>query len=78
MLAKIRGSLAAEGTIALVEFRGEDPAVPIKPLHKMTKPQIRDELGAAGFMVVREFDRLPWQHLVFLAATAGPPAEKKP
>lgn len=78
MLAKIRGSLAAEGTIALVEFRGEDPAVPIKPLHKMTKPQIRDELDAAGFRVVREFDRLPWQHLVFLAATAGPPAEKKP
>lgn len=78
MLAKIRGSLSATGTIALVEFRGEDPAVPIKPLHKMTKPQIRDELGAAGFEVVREFDRLPWQHLVFVAPANGAEAAKSP
>ena len=71
MLARIRESLAPTGHLALVEFRGEDPAVPIKPLHKMTKAQIRAELEPAGFEVVREFDRLPWQHLVFLAP-AGP------
>jgi len=41
--------------------------VPIKPLHKMTKAQVRAELEPAGFAVVREFDRLPWQHLIFLA-----------
>jgi SAM-dependent methyltransferase len=66
MLARIRESLADGGRLALVEFRGEDPAVPIKPLHKMTKEQIRLELEPAGFRVVGEFDRLPWQHLVFL------------
>lgn len=66
MLDRIRESLADSGRLALVEFRGEDPAVPIKPLHKMTKAQIDAELGPAGFEVVREFDRLPWQHLVFL------------
>jgi len=66
MLARIRESLADGGRLALVEFRGEDPAVPIKPLHKMTKEQIRLELAPAGFRVVGEFDRLPWQHLVFL------------
>jgi SAM-dependent methyltransferase len=67
MLARIRESLSADGRLALVEFRGEDPGVPIKPLHKMTKAQIRRELEPAGFQVVREFDRLPWQHVVFLA-----------
>ena len=70
MLARIRESLAAGGQLVLAEFRGEDPAVPIKPLHKMTKDQIRRELEPAGFTVVREFDRLPWQHLVFLEAQA--------
>jgi ubiquinone/menaquinone biosynthesis C-methylase UbiE len=69
MLAKIRRCLATDGRLALVEFRGEDPSVPIKPLHKMTKKQVRTELEPAGFEVVREFDRLPWQHLIFLGAT---------
>ncbi|HBB75992.1 MAG TPA: SAM-dependent methyltransferase [Planctomycetaceae bacterium] len=68
MLARIRASLSAGGRLVLAEFRGEDPAVPIKPLHKMTKAQIRSELEPAGFAVVREFDQLPWQHLVFLEA----------
>jgi len=66
MLDRIRRSLAPGGKLVLAEFRGEDPAVPIKPLHKMTKAQIRQELEPAGFEVVREFDRLPWQHLMFL------------
>ena len=74
MLARVRESLADGGRLALVEFRGEDPAVPIKPLHKMTKAQIRSELQPAGFRVVGEFDRLPWQHLVFLGAR--PPGER--
>ena len=66
MLAKIRESLAPNGQLVLVEFRGEDAEVPIKPLHKMTKQQVRTELEPAGFEMVREFDRLPWQHLLFL------------
>jgi len=68
MLAKIRQSLAPDGQLVLVEFRGEDPSVPIKPLHKMTKAQVRAELEPAGFEMVREFDRLPWQHMLFLGA----------
>jgi ubiquinone/menaquinone biosynthesis C-methylase UbiE len=65
MLARIRESLAEGGQLVLAEFRGEDPAVPIKPLHKMTKAQIRAEMEPAGFEIAREFDRLPWQHLMF-------------
>ncbi len=72
MLARIRESLAEGGQLVLAEFRGEDPAVPIKPLHKMTKAQIRAELEPAGFQIDREFDRLPWQHLMFWGARRGP------
>lgn len=76
MLAAIRDSLADGGRLVLAEFRGEDPAVPIKPLHKMTKDQIRAELGPAGFGVAREFDRLPWQHLLFLRVEPAQAAPK--
>ncbi len=65
MLAAIRKSLKPNGRVALVEFRGEDPLVPIKPLHKMSKEQIMKEFPPNGFKLVAEFDELPWQHLMF-------------
>jgi ubiquinone/menaquinone biosynthesis C-methylase UbiE len=68
MLAAIRKALKPKGVIALVEFRAEDPTVLIRPEHKMTKAQILKEYSANGFKVRREYDKLPWQHLVFLEA----------
>jgi cyclopropane fatty-acyl-phospholipid synthase-like methyltransferase len=68
MLAVMRKSLKPRGRIALVEFRAEDPKVPIKPLHKMTKEQILKEWPANGFKLVEQFDKLPWQHLMFFEA----------
>jgi SAM-dependent methyltransferase len=65
MLQAIRRSLKPTGLIALLEYRAEDPNVPIKPLHKMTKQQIDREYTSNGFKLVREYDGLPWQHLVF-------------
>jgi len=65
MLARIRKSLRPSGQIVLAEFRGEDLSVPIKPLHKMTKAQVRRELEPNGFKLERVFDQLPWQHLMF-------------
>ncbi len=65
MLAAIRKSLKPTGRVALVEFRAEDPNVPIKPLHKMSKAQIMKEFPPNGFKLVEEFDKLPWQHLMF-------------
>ena len=53
------------GRIALVEFRLEDPNVPIKLLHKMTKKQILKEFPPNGYKLVEQFDKLPWQHLMF-------------
>ncbi|MFO0896202.1 MAG: class I SAM-dependent methyltransferase [Pirellulales bacterium] len=69
MLAAIRKSLKPKGRLVLVEFRGEDRDVPIKPLHKMTKRQIRRELLPNGFKVVEQFDKLPWQHVMFFERT---------
>ena len=68
MLAVMRKSLTPGGRIALAEFRAEDPKVPIKPLHKMTKEQILKEWPANGFKLVEQFDKLPWQHLMFFEA----------
>jgi ubiquinone/menaquinone biosynthesis C-methylase UbiE len=65
MLAAIRKSLKPRGRVALVEFREEDPLVPIKPLHKMSKTQIMKEFPANRFRLVEEYDQLPWQHLMF-------------
>ena len=65
MLAAMRDALSPDGLCALVEFRAEDRNVPIKPEHKMTKAQIMKEWPPNGFKLVKEFDGLPWQHLMF-------------
>jgi SAM-dependent methyltransferase len=67
MLGHARRALSRRGAVVLLEFRGEDPAVPIKPEHKMSKAQIEKELEANGFALARSFDGLPWQHLMFFA-----------
>lgn len=65
MLDAMRKSLAPGGRVVLVEYRGEDPEVPIKPEHKMTKAQIKKELLPNGYKLVKEFDKLPWQHMMW-------------
>jgi ubiquinone/menaquinone biosynthesis C-methylase UbiE len=72
MLAAIRRSLKPTGRVALAEFRAEDPKVPIKPLHKMSKAQIMKEFPPNGFKLVEEFDKLPWQHLMFFQRDDAP------
>lgn len=65
MLKKMRDSLTEKGVIVLVEFRKEDKSVPIKEDHKMSKAQIEKEMGANGLKLIRSYDKLPWQHLLF-------------
>ena len=77
MLAAIRKSLKPNGRVALVEFRAEDPDVPIKPLHKMSKEQIMKEFPPNGFKLVAEFDALPWQHLMFFVGDGRRSAEPR-
>jgi len=72
MLQAMRRSLKPGGRIALAEFREEDPTVPIKPLHKMSKKQILKEFPPNGLKLVEEFDKLPWQHLMFFERVEMP------
>lgn len=72
MLKEIRESLAPKGRVALVEYRAEDPAVPIFPLHKMSQQQVMKELPANGFKLVGQYDELPWQHVFFFARDDSP------
>ena len=61
----------------LVEFRGEDPDVPIKPEHKMTLKQVRREVEPQGFTFKESLEFLPWQHVIIFEkpAQAAKPAD---
>lgn len=66
MLQSIRSALRSGGRVYLLEYRAEDPRVPIKALHKMTEEQAVREFNALGFTYVGKKSGLPWQHfLVF-------------
>lgn len=69
-MAQVRRALKPEGRLVLIEYRGEDPTVPIKPEHKMTLAQVRTEIEPMGFRLQQVFDFLPRQHLIVFVPTA--------
>jgi tRNA A58 N-methylase Trm61 len=69
MLRDLRETLKPEGRLVLIEYRGEDPAVPIRPEHKMTVAQVKTELEAEGFVLGPVIETLPRQHILFLSKT---------
>lgn len=77
MLAAMRKALKPEGVIVFIEFRAEDESVPIKPEHKMTKAQVNKELSANGYKLVKEFDGLPWQHMLWFGKAEEQKAERR-
>jgi SAM-dependent methyltransferase len=62
MLLSIKSSLKNNGKIYLIEYRAEDPLIPIKPIHKMTEKQAVKEFEIAGFRLIENIENLPWQH----------------
>lgn len=64
MLQSLHKALKPGGKVYLLEYRAEDPDVPIKPLHKMTEAQAIKEYEALGFTFVENKPGLPWQHLL--------------
>lgn len=64
VMASILRALKPGGQLVFVEYRAEDPRVPIKPLHKMSEAQIRREAAVHGLAWERTVGTLPWQHLV--------------
>lgn len=64
MMTAIYKALRPGGMVALVEFRAEDPSVPIKAVHKMSVAQARRELQAVGLVFREAREKLPQQHLL--------------
>jgi len=64
VLASIIRALKPGGQLVFVEYRAEDPQVPIKALHKMSEAQIKREATVHALVWERTVGNLPWQHLV--------------
>ena len=70
MMVAIKKALKPGGRAVLVEYRKEDPRVPIKEVHKMTQAQCRKEMAAVGLEWVKTSDVLPRQHIVIFRKKA--------
>ena len=64
MINGIYDALRPGGRIFLLEYRGEDDSVPIRPLHKMTEEQVVKEMSVFGLEWTETLDFLPWQHMM--------------
>ena len=64
MVDRMRESLKPGGRLVLLEYRAEDPNVPIRPEHKMTLKQVRAELEPQGLHFDQSIESLPQQHLI--------------
>lgn len=69
VLASIVLALKPGGRVVFVEYREEDPRVPIKALHKMSEAQVRREAEVHPLVWERTVNRLPWQHMVIFRKT---------
>ena len=66
MLRKISQAMKDDGRLVLLEFRKEDPKVPIRLEHKMSVDEVKQELQAEGFEIAGIKEHLPWQHMIIL------------
>ena len=65
-LQRLKGAFKPDGRLVLLEFRKEDPKVPILEVHKMSVAEVKQELEAEGFVIDKVIDVLPWQHIIVL------------
>ncbi|PYR50275.1 MAG: SAM-dependent methyltransferase [Acidobacteria bacterium] len=64
MLRRMREALKPDGRLVLLEYRKEDPSIPIRPEHKMTVAEAKMEVEAEGFRLTRVDELLPRQHIL--------------
>ena len=64
MLQHLREALKPGGRLVLLEYRKEDPAIPIKPEHKMSVAEAKMEVEAEGFTLSKVDESLPRQHIL--------------
>ena len=65
-LQRLKETFKPGGRLVLLEFRKEDPKVPILEVHKMSVAEVKQELEAEGFVLDKVIDVLPWQHIIVL------------
>jgi ubiquinone/menaquinone biosynthesis C-methylase UbiE len=65
-LQRLKDTFKPGGRLVLVEFRKEDPKVPILEVHKMSVAEVKQELEAEGYVLDKVIDVLPWQHIIVL------------
>ena len=70
---RLKASLKPGGQLVLVEYRAEDPRVPIKRLHKMSEMQVKQEMAAIGLDWVRTESHLPQQHVLIFQKPGAQP-----
>src|SRR3984893_944399 len=71
MLRKIREALKPDGRLVLLEYRKEDPKIPIRQEHKMSVAEVKAELEPEGFVLCPVIETLPRQHILILTKTAA-------
>ncbi len=70
MLDRIRESLKPDGRLVLLEYRKEDPAVPIRIEHKMSVAEVKAEVEAEGYKLDQVIEKLPRQHILIFRKSA--------
>ena len=71
MIDKIRDALKPDGRLVLLEYRKEDPTVPIREEHKMTVAEVKAELEPQGLVLSQVIETLPRQHILILTKAAA-------
>lgn len=65
-LQRLKQTFKPGGRLVLLEFRKEDPNVPILEVHKMSVAEVKQETEAEGFVLDKVIETLPWQHIIIL------------
>jgi len=66
MIDRLREALKPDGRLVLLEYRKEDPTVPIREEHKMSVAQVKAELEPQGLVLSQVIETLPRQHILIL------------
>jgi ubiquinone/menaquinone biosynthesis C-methylase UbiE len=69
MLQALKTALKPDGRLILLEYRKEDPSVPIRPEHKMSVAEAKAELEAEGYKLEKVLPDLPRQHILIFKKT---------
>ena len=68
IMEHVRRGLKPNGRVVVIEYRKEDPTIPLPPVRKMTVPEVRSELEPLGFRFVESMDFVPTQHIIVFNA----------